>query len=88
MFRIDSNLPQPLVRALPGVGRYSILGTDYDNYAVLYSCSDLGILHAGNMTHNLFVVFGSVVYSKFIYSDRSSYLIISSILQLGLQWKH
>lgn len=46
MFKIDSNLPQAIVRALPGVGHYRILGTDYDSYAVLYSCSDLGFLHA------------------------------------------
>lgn len=70
MFKIDSNLPQPLVRALPGVGYYSILGTDYDNYAVLYSCSDLGFLHAGNMYSyfNLFMhhVFGSEISIRFI----------------------
>lgn len=46
-FKIDSNLPPALVRALPGVGNYKVLGTDYDSFALLYSCSDMGILHAG-----------------------------------------
>ncbi|XP_054257812.1 apolipoprotein D-like [Macrosteles quadrilineatus] len=45
-FKIDSNLPPALVRALPGVGNYKVLGTDYDSFALLYSCSDMGILHA------------------------------------------
>jgi len=46
LFTINSNLPPALVRALPGVGYYKVLGTDYTSYALLYSCSDLGILHA------------------------------------------
>uniref|UniRef100_A0A1B6ECX3 Lipocalin/cytosolic fatty-acid binding domain-containing protein n=1 Tax=Clastoptera arizonana TaxID=38151 RepID=A0A1B6ECX3_9HEMI len=46
MFRFNMNLPYALERVLPGVGHYTILGTDYDNYAVLYSCSNMGILHA------------------------------------------
>uniref|UniRef100_A0A1B6M8C3 Lipocalin/cytosolic fatty-acid binding domain-containing protein n=1 Tax=Graphocephala atropunctata TaxID=36148 RepID=A0A1B6M8C3_9HEMI len=46
VFKIDSNLPPMLVRALPGVGNYKVLGTDYTSFALLYSCSDMGILHA------------------------------------------
>ncbi|XP_072159523.1 apolipoprotein D-like [Bemisia tabaci] len=31
---------------LPGAGEYSILDTDYEQYAILWSCSDLGFFHA------------------------------------------
>lgn len=46
-YRVNSRLPEPLARLLPGAGRYTVLATDHDTYAVIYSCSDLRIVHAG-----------------------------------------
>lgn len=62
VFKIDSNLHPMLVRAMPGVGNYKVLGTDYDTFALLYSCSDMGILHAGK-----YITF----YIKFVSFERS-----------------
>ncbi|XP_075220898.1 apolipoprotein D-like [Lycorma delicatula] len=45
-YEVNNYLPPYLARMLPGSGKYLILDTDYDNFAILYSCSDLGILHA------------------------------------------
>lgn len=46
-YRVNSRLPDFLARLLPGAGRYTLLATDHDTYAVIYSCSDLRFLHAG-----------------------------------------
>ncbi|RZF40496.1 hypothetical protein LSTR_LSTR000375 [Laodelphax striatellus] len=45
-YQVDNSLPSYLARMLPQSGKYIILDTDYDNYAILYSCSDLGFFHA------------------------------------------
>ncbi|EEB13033.1 Apolipoprotein D precursor, putative [Pediculus humanus corporis] len=45
-YRVNSNLPDFIARLLPGVGRYTLLATDHDNFAVIYTCSDLRLLHA------------------------------------------
>lgn len=46
-YRVDTKLPSAVARMMPGSGVYRILDTDYDNYAILWSCSNLGIMHAG-----------------------------------------
>lgn len=46
-----------LARMLPGSGKYIILDTDYEHYAILYSCSDLGILHAGKSNKLQFLLY-------------------------------
>ncbi|XP_063225800.1 apolipoprotein D [Bacillus rossius redtenbacheri] len=45
-FRMSSRLPTAVARMLPGAGVYHLLHTDYDSFAVLWSCSDLGFMHA------------------------------------------
>ena len=45
--QLQSNLPQAIARILPGSGRYQILYTDYDNFAILWSCSSYRIAHTG-----------------------------------------
>ncbi|CAG2065951.1 unnamed protein product [Timema podura] len=48
-YRVTTKLPTTVSRMLPGAGIYSVLHTDYDTFAVLWSCSDLAIMHAGNI---------------------------------------
>ncbi|XP_046981306.1 apolipoprotein D-like [Schistocerca americana] len=45
-YRVNTRLPSAVARMMPGVGLYTILHTDYDNYAILWSCSDLAVMHA------------------------------------------
>nr|CAD7411269.1 unnamed protein product [Timema poppensis] len=45
-YRVTTKLPTTVSRMLPGAGIYSVLHTDYDTFAVLWSCSDLAIMHA------------------------------------------
>lgn len=46
-YKINSVLPTAVARLLPGAGSYQVLKTDYDNYAILYTCSSLGLFHLG-----------------------------------------
>lgn len=48
-YKVDTKLPFPVARLLPGAGLYNILQTDYDNYAILWSCSNLALLHSGEI---------------------------------------
>lgn len=41
-FKFNSRLPEVIARLLPGSGKYQVLYTDYDNFAILWSCSSLG----------------------------------------------
>lgn len=43
-FQFESRLPNAISRFLPGAGRYQVLFTDYDNFAILWSCSSFGSL--------------------------------------------
>jgi len=43
-FQFASRLPNAISRFLPGAGRYQVLFTDYDNFAILWSCSSFGSL--------------------------------------------
>jgi len=45
LFKVATKLPKAIARLLPGSGFYQILDTDYENYAVIWSCSALGVLH-------------------------------------------
>lgn len=46
-YRVNTGLPKYLARIMPGSGKYYILDTDYENYAIMYSCSNLGLFHSG-----------------------------------------
>uniref|UniRef100_A0A1A9V0S6 Lipocalin/cytosolic fatty-acid binding domain-containing protein n=1 Tax=Glossina austeni TaxID=7395 RepID=A0A1A9V0S6_GLOAU len=39
-----TRFPEVIARLLPGSGKYQILYTDYDNFAILWSCGSLGSL--------------------------------------------
>ncbi|XP_063701908.1 apolipoprotein D [Culicoides brevitarsis] len=41
--QLQSRLPAAISRLLPGSGKYQVLYTDYDNFAILWSCSNFGI---------------------------------------------
>lgn len=47
-YQVQSQLPTSLARLMPGSGTYQILATDYDNYAILWTCSSLRVAHSGN----------------------------------------
>lgn len=44
--QVQTRLPAPLARLLPGSGKYQILYTDYDNFGILWSCTNFGIAFA------------------------------------------
>lgn len=46
-FQLSSRFPDAIARLLPGSGRYQILYTDYDNFAILWSCANFGIAYTG-----------------------------------------
>ncbi|XP_069689308.1 apolipoprotein D [Periplaneta americana] len=45
-YRVDTKFPSAVARMMPGSGRYHVLDTDYDTYAILWSCSNLTVMHA------------------------------------------
>ncbi|XP_066998174.2 apolipoprotein D [Anabrus simplex] len=45
-YRVNTRLPAAVARMMPGVGLYTVLDTDYVNYAILWSCTDFTLMHA------------------------------------------
>lgn len=45
-FKFHTRFPDVISRFLPGSGKYQVLYTDYDNYAILWSCGSIGIGYA------------------------------------------
>ncbi|KAK9504253.1 hypothetical protein O3M35_010628 [Rhynocoris fuscipes] len=43
---LSSTLPALIARLAPGSGKYIVLDTDYTDYALIYSCTDLRLVHA------------------------------------------
>ncbi|XP_055374348.1 apolipoprotein D [Condylostylus longicornis] len=41
-FKFNTRFPEIIARFLPGSGRYQVLYTDYENFAILWSCSSFG----------------------------------------------
>uniref|UniRef100_A0A336K828 Josephin-2 n=1 Tax=Culicoides sonorensis TaxID=179676 RepID=A0A336K828_CULSO len=41
--QLQSRLPAAISRLLPGSGKYQVLYTDYENFAILWSCANFGI---------------------------------------------
>lgn len=53
--QFSSRLPDIVSRFLPGAGRYQILYTDYQNFAILWSCSSLANLgYTGELIRSFF----------------------------------
>lgn len=46
---------------------YSILDTDYDNYAVMWSCSGIGPVHIRKYGHNLWHTFLFTAYKSLFF---------------------
>lgn len=54
--QFSSRLPDIVSRFLPGAGRYQILYTDYQNFAILWSCSSLANLgYTGKLIRSFFL---------------------------------
>ncbi|XP_073944435.1 glial Lazarillo [Choristoneura fumiferana] len=48
-YKLNNRMPYLIGRMLPGAGQYSVLFTDYDNFAVVWSCTSVSIAHADRM---------------------------------------
>lgn len=44
--QLKSRLPTAVARLLPGAGKYQVLYTNYDDFAILWSCSSFVAVHA------------------------------------------
>ncbi|XP_065089367.1 apolipoprotein D-like [Ochlerotatus camptorhynchus] len=44
--QLKSRLPSAVARYLPGAGKYQVLYTNYDDFAILWSCSSFVAVHA------------------------------------------
>ncbi|XP_066246233.1 apolipoprotein D-like [Euwallacea similis] len=45
LYKVSSKLPRVVSRYLPGAGYYQVVSTDYNQYAILYSCSNFHLFH-------------------------------------------
>ncbi|XP_033234680.1 apolipoprotein D isoform X3 [Drosophila pseudoobscura] len=43
-FKFTTRFPDVIARLLPGSGKYQVLYTDYENFAILWSCGSIGSL--------------------------------------------
>ncbi|XP_068629971.1 apolipoprotein D-like [Battus philenor] len=48
-YRVNSRVPYMIGRLLPGAGQYVVLDTDYDQFALLWSCTSLTVAHSDRM---------------------------------------
>ncbi|XP_037041044.1 apolipoprotein D [Bradysia coprophila] len=76
-FQFTSRLPNAISRFLPGAGRYQVLFTDYDNFAILWSCSSFGSL---GYTDQIWLLGRNR--TDFVLDTRTT--IHDSLIQLGL----
>ncbi|KAG4078796.1 hypothetical protein HA402_015386 [Bradysia odoriphaga] len=76
-FQFASRLPNAISRFLPGAGRYQVLFTDYDNFAILWSCSSFGSL---GYTDQIWLLGRNR--TDFVLDTRTT--IHDSLIQLGL----
>lgn len=53
---MHSALPTALARLLPGAGFYQVLHTDYENFAILWTCSNLFLAHTGILIIIIYIV--------------------------------
>ncbi|KAK7574381.1 hypothetical protein V9T40_011572 [Parthenolecanium corni] len=83
--RPKTSLPSMISRILPGSGKYYVLDTDYDNFAILWSCSNMGLMHS-----DLIWILGrdkkiSPLHRSLIYSTLDSFKIDDGRLTLSKQ---
>ncbi|XP_026749457.2 apolipoprotein D-like [Galleria mellonella] len=45
-YKVNNRMPYVIGRLLPGAGQYNVLFTDYDQFALIWSCSSVSIAHA------------------------------------------
>ncbi|CAH2086863.1 unnamed protein product [Euphydryas editha] len=48
-YKLNNRMPYIIGRMLPGAGHYNILFTDYDRFALVWSCTNLSIAHSDRM---------------------------------------
>lgn len=76
-YRVDTKLPSAIARMMPGSGLYRVLDTDYENYAILWSCSNLTVMHAGTVFYST-----GTCYNK---TRRKNLYALHIILTLSIQ---
>uniref|UniRef100_A0A2A4J1R8 Lipocalin/cytosolic fatty-acid binding domain-containing protein n=1 Tax=Heliothis virescens TaxID=7102 RepID=A0A2A4J1R8_HELVI len=48
-YKLNSRVPYIIGRLLPGAGVYNILFTDYDQFAIVWSCTSVSIAHSDHI---------------------------------------
>ncbi|KAJ2952495.1 hypothetical protein O0L34_g6813 [Tuta absoluta] len=48
-YKLNNRMPYIIGRMLPGAGHYNVLFTDYDTFAIVWSCSSVSIAHSDRM---------------------------------------
>ncbi|XP_045785713.1 apolipoprotein D-like [Maniola jurtina] len=48
-YKLNNRMPYIIGRLLPGAGQYNVLFTDYDNFAILWSCTNFSVAHSDRM---------------------------------------
>lgn len=70
-YKVSSKLPTALAKHLPGTGIYQVLNTDYSNYAILWTCSNLGLVHTGDLLFFFFSFqYATIVSYVYCFLDR------------------
>ncbi|XP_045491462.1 apolipoprotein D-like [Colias croceus] len=45
-YKLNNRMPYVIGRMLPGAGHYNILFTDYDQFALIWSCTNYNVVHS------------------------------------------
>ncbi|XP_060810792.1 apolipoprotein D isoform X2 [Amyelois transitella] len=45
-YKVNNRMPYIIGRLLPGAGLYNILFTDYDKFAIIWSCTSVSVAHS------------------------------------------
>ncbi|XP_046965143.1 apolipoprotein D-like [Vanessa cardui] len=48
-YKLNNRMPYIIGRMLPGAGHYNILFTDYDRFALVWSCTNFSVAHSDRM---------------------------------------
>lgn len=48
-YKVNNRVPYVIGRLLPGAGLYNILFTDYDGFAIIWSCTSLSVAHSDHI---------------------------------------